>query len=131
VKCQQCDKAVTRETSFEMGGGVLCIECFTSKAQRQSNLTPEERKRLKQAVKEEMGAIVSAATIRQHVEDGYAAILKGGDVDEAINHAVNRIQQTCGLALCEHIADVIRSMQDELTRQMDAIRDQMRKLGSL
>ena len=131
MTCQQCNKVVTRETSFEMGGNVLCVECFTQKAQKQSGLTPDERKRLKQAVKEEMGVIVSAGPIRQYIEDGYAAILKGGDVDEAINHATNRIQQAAGLALAEHLYDVIRSMQTELGTQLDAIKEQIRKLGSL
>lgn len=131
MTCQSCGKTVTRESSFEVGGGVLCVECFTTKASKQSNLTPDERKRLKQAVKEEMGAIVSAAAIRQHVEDGYIAILKGEDVDEAINRTVNRVQQVAGLALGEHLYDVIRSMQGELGTQLDAIKEQIRKLGSL
>lgn len=131
MTCQSCGKAVTRESSFEVGGGVLCVECFTAKAAKQSSLTPDERKRLKQAVKEEMGAIVSASAIRQHVEDGYTAILKGEDVDEAINRTVNRIQQVAGLALGEHLYDVIRSMQTELGTQVDAIKEQIRKLGSL
>lgn len=78
-----------------------------------------------------MGAIIPMGTIRGYIEECCDAIAKGEDPDEMIGRAVNRVAQAAGLALGEHIQDVIKSMQQSLAGELETIRDQMKKLGTL
>jgi pantoate kinase len=133
MKCRSCSAEVDRKESFEIeGGGSLCASCFIARAQTQRALTGEDRRRLKAAVKEEMGSVLPRETLRQLIEEGYERLLKGeGDFDDEVGRLANEIERIAGLAMCKEMLDVIRTVGDTFSEHEEEIRSKMRRLANV
>lgn len=133
MKCKSCAAEVERKEAFEVeGGGALCAGCFIARAQEQRALTGEDRRRLKAAVKEELGTVLPREALRQLIEDGYERLLKGeGDFDDEVGRLTNEIERLAGLAMCKEMLDVIRTVGDTFSEHEEEIRGKMRRLANL
>lgn len=132
MKCSKCNKALTEEEAIDGPGGRYCATCFCELARQPKRLTPEERQRLKRAVKDEMAGVLPREALREIIEDGYHALLiPKDDFDEVVNRTLNHVDQTAGLSMCEEVLGVIAALQATLREQETAIREKIKKLAML
>jgi hypothetical protein len=133
VICETCQKVIEREDALEVGSKSYCAGCFYRVAQPfRENLTPEQRRQLKELVGQEMEGVLPRGALKDVVSDGFNRILsKKADPEEEVNHIVNRIEQICGLAISREVIQVIQALKTTLDQQEDELRDKVRKLAKL
>lgn len=131
--CETCRKEIKREEALEVGNKSYCAGCFYKVAEPfKGNLTPEQRRQLKELVGQEMEGVLPRGLLHDVVADGFNRILtKKADPEEEVNHIVNRVEQICGLAMSREVIQVIEALKTTLDQQGDELRDKVRKLGSL
>lgn len=133
MTCESCQAEITREEALEVGDKSYCQRCFFKVAQPfRGELTPEQRRQLKNLVSEEMDGVLPRGVLRDVVADGFNRILsKKVDPEEELNHIANRVEQICGLAMSREVLSVIEALKTTLEQQEEEIRDKVRKLGKL
>jgi len=131
--CETCRKEMAREDALEVGGKSYCADCFYRVAQPfRENLTPEQRRYLREVVSQEMEGVLPRGALKDVVEDGFNRILSGKvDPEDEINHIVNRVEQIAGLSMCREILLVVQALKTTLEQQEEELRDKVRKLGKL
>ena len=127
----KCGCTVSRDTSFDSGDGQICTTCLVTMAQATKQLTGDERKRLKKAVKEELAGVLPRQALRELIEDGYGRLLKGRDFDDEVSRLANEIDRLAGMAMMNEMLNVIRSLKSTLDEQEDEVRGKARKLSKL
>lgn len=132
-KCRGCGTPLDREKGFESGPGeLLCVGCFVKRAEGRKPLSGEDRKRLKEAVKEEMDGLLPRDALCEAVEEGYGRLVEGeGEFDEEVGRMVNEVERLAGLSMCREMLGIVRGLQDVLVEQEDEIRQKMRRLAEL
>ena len=129
MKCAKCGHDLAEEQALPGG---YCRTCFFEIARERKSLTPEERKRLMRAVKEEMAGVLPREALRGILEECCQAMLMGKeDADEVLNRTLSRLDQLAGLSMCEEILGVLGALQTVLREQEALIRDKVKKLADL
>jgi len=130
--CAGCSEETERDKAFEMGEGrLLCPKCFVERAQSKKSLTGEDRRRLKEAVKQELAGLLPRDRIRDILEECYTNILKGSDLDEEVGRATNEIERVAGLALCKELLSMLGGISKALEDEDAEVREKIRRIGSL
>ena len=131
--CETCRKEIARDQALEVGDKSYCGECFFKVAGAfRQNLTPEQRRHLKDIVRDEMSGVLPKAVLRGVIEDSFDRIVtEKADPEEELNHLVNRIEQIVGLAISREVLAIIQAIGSTLGQQEDELRDKIRKLGKL
>lgn len=131
--CETCRIEIGRDQSFEVGDRHYCSNCFFKVADAfRENVTPEQRKRLRELIKEEMEGILPRAALKGIVADGFDRIAKKESApDDELGHIVNQVERVCGLAMFREILSVIGAIKTALDEQEDQLRDKLRKLQKI
>ena len=131
--CDTCLKPIEREEALEIGSKSYCSGCFYKVAEPfRGNLTPEQRRILKEVIGQEMEGILPRGLLKDVVADGFNRIVsEKADPEEEINHIVNRVEQICGLSMSREVLSVIEALKTTLDQQEEELRDKIRKLAKL
>lgn len=131
--CETCRKEIKRDQSFEAGEKSYCSECFFRVASAfRENITPEQKKRLRELVREEIEGLLPRAAIREIIEEGFNRIAsrKGSAADE-LGHVVNQIERICGMVMFREILSVVSAIKTTLEAQEDELRSRLRNLHKI
>ena len=130
MSCETCGRGIERDQAFEVGSKHYCSDCFFKVADSfRENVTPEQRKLLRELIHEEMEGVLPRGVLKGIVADGFGRIAKKESAPEdEMNHIVNQIERVCGLSMFREILSVIGAIKTALDEQEDQLRDKLRKL---
>lgn len=133
MNCETCKIELTRETALELGDKPYCSTCFFRVAEAfRQEMTPEQRKMLRELVRDELEGVLPRGPIRDVIVDGIKAIMAHpSNFDEEVSHIVNQVERIAGLCMFREILKIIEALSGTLGEQEDEVRSKMRKLGKL
>jgi hypothetical protein len=133
VLCESCRIEVTREQAFDAGDKHYCQQCFFKLAEPfRANLTPEQKRYLRELIKEEMEGVLPRAVLHEVIAESVEKIVaRKVDAEEEINHIVNRVEQVAGLAMFKQTLTILEELIAALEGQVDELRNRIRKLVKL
>lgn len=132
MTCRKCSRSLAEDEALDGPDGRYCAACFCELARSPKKLSPDERARLKKAVKEEMAGVLPREALREILDECIKSVLIAKeDYDEVENRTLNKIEQAAGLTMCEEILGVIGALQATLREQEATIREKIKKLSGL
>ncbi len=138
MQCLGCKKETDRKSGIEFGNDLLCVDCFTKRAQEAASSRPSgaKLKALRKAVKEELAGLLPEDALKQLIEDGYRRILiHREDFDVVSGSMKNQIQVMAGMAVCRRVLEFMRGMSSAIVQGLESeeqeIRDQLKRLSDL
>jgi len=131
--CETCRIELTREQAFDVGEKNYCSTCFFKVAEAfRREMTPEERRLLKEMVKDEMEGVLPRGPLKEIIADGFKRVAsRKVDLEEELGHIVNQIERICGMVMFREVLSVIEAIKTTLDVQEDEIRNKLRKLQKL
>lgn len=131
--CETCRREISREQAFEIGEKHYCADCFFKVADAfRENVTPEQRKYLRELIKEEMEGILPRAALKEIMADGFKKIAsRQSDFEDELGHVANQIERVCGMVMFREILSVVGAIKTTLEEQEEQLRGRLRKLQKI
>lgn len=131
--CEVCSDEIPTGAEFQVGDKPHCSKCFFKVTEAfRGNLTPEQRRYLKEVIAQEMDGVLPKGLIKNVVADGFQRVVdRKASPEEEIGHIANRVEQICGLAMFREMAGIIEALETALGQQKEELYDKIRKLGKL
>jgi len=133
MTCSECGAPITRESSFDLGGGKnLCSSCFINRAQERRPLSKDDLARLRKSVQRESAGPVPRTILEDILHDGLRRAYAGKEDTPAIVQSMaDEIERLATLAVGRQVIDVISALQKSLLEEEEEIRRQVKRVADL
>ena len=133
MTCSKCNGPVTRENSFDLGGGkLLCSTCFITRAQERRPLSKDDLERLRKSVRHESSGAIPRAILEDILQDGLRKAYAGKqDIPVIVASMSDEIERIATLTVARQVIDVISALQKSLLEEEEEIRRQIKRVADL